>query len=215
MAGMGWKQWVRERLPADQLQGYLMDQVTSVWVSRAARTAGLAAPSDGMFSYLLDEKVHEKRQDGAWGPADPTVAAILVGGSGTTVIPTSVWTPLPLAGVDELDTHGGHDPAVNNSRWTCPAGEGGLYVVTTGTRIDTGTNVRSCGVRKNGVDIIARAQQSIPAYASLAIVVTSTPTLIPLAAGDYVEPIGFQASGGNLNATNSWNHMSLYRVARL
>lgn len=217
MAGLGWRQWVRERLPADLFQGYIQDQVTSVWSSRAARTAGIPAPSDGMFSYLLDERRHEVRQGGAWKPADPTVAAILLGSSAdTTTLPSGVWTPLPITGVEELDTHGGHSTTVTPSRWTCPAGEEGLYMVTTGTRIDTNVGVRSCSVRKNGTEIIQRAQQSIPTSVSQAIVVTSTPIVVSLTGGEYVEAIAFQNSGNNtLTATGTWHHMTVLRLARL
>lgn len=217
MAGMGWKQWVRERLSADQFQGYVQDQVTSVWSSRAARTAGIPAPSDGMVSYLTDERVLEVRRAGAWGPSNPTVAAILLGrAEDTTTLVSNVWTPLPLTGVEELDTHGGHSTSSNPSRWTCPAGEGGLYMATSGTRIDTNLGVRSAGIRKNGTEIIQRGQQSIPTYQSQAIVVTSTPLVLALVPGDYLEAIAYQNSGNNtLTANGVWHHLTVVRLARL
>jgi hypothetical protein len=154
---------------------------------------------------------------GAWkAQPNPAVAAILLGSASDTVsLPSGTWTPLPLTGVEELDTHGGHSTTVNPTRWTCPAGEDGLYLATSGTRIDTGLVVRSAGIRRNGTDLFQRAQQSIPTYTSQAIVVTSTPILLALAGGDYIEAMGYQNSGGALNATGTWHHLTVFRVARL
>lgn len=66
MAGLGHRTWTRERLTSADLQGYIQDQVVTVWASRSARTAGLPAPDDGMVSYLLDEDVLEQCTAGAW-----------------------------------------------------------------------------------------------------------------------------------------------------
>jgi hypothetical protein len=55
MAGLGKKTWATDDvLTAVDLNGYLADQVTMVFASGAARTAGIAAPSEGMVTYLSD-----------------------------------------------------------------------------------------------------------------------------------------------------------------
>lgn len=66
--GSGWKRWTRERLAADELQGYIQDQVVSVWPSSSARNAALAGTDlkDGMVSYLTDTGRVEIRHGGAW-----------------------------------------------------------------------------------------------------------------------------------------------------
>jgi len=53
MAGLGKKTWATDDvLTAVDLNGYLADQVTMVFASDVARTAGIASPSEGMVTYL-------------------------------------------------------------------------------------------------------------------------------------------------------------------
>lgn len=78
--GLGWKQWTRERLPAASLQGYLQDQVVAVFPSAAARAATIAAPTEGMHSYLADVKRREVYQNGAW-VAPEALGVIAFGGA--------------------------------------------------------------------------------------------------------------------------------------
>jgi hypothetical protein len=55
MAGLGWRSFVpNEVLTAANLQGYAVDQSVMVFASSAARSAALAAPSQGMLSFLSD-----------------------------------------------------------------------------------------------------------------------------------------------------------------
>jgi len=55
MAGLGYKLFASgEVLTAANLQGYAVDQSTMVFGSSAARTTALAAPSQGMMSFLND-----------------------------------------------------------------------------------------------------------------------------------------------------------------
>jgi hypothetical protein len=55
MAGLGKKTWATDDiLTAVDLNGYLADQVTMVFASSAARTAGITFPSEGMVTYLSD-----------------------------------------------------------------------------------------------------------------------------------------------------------------
>lgn len=55
MAGLGYKLFAAgEVLTAANLQGYAVDQSTMVFASSAARTTALAAPSQGMVSWLND-----------------------------------------------------------------------------------------------------------------------------------------------------------------
>lgn len=43
-------------------------------------------------------------------------------------IPSATATIIPFDGTDDFDSHGFHDPAVNPSRFTIPAGLGGKYM---------------------------------------------------------------------------------------
>lgn len=54
--GLGWKRWTRERLPADELQGYLQDQVVAVFPSNSVRDAelGVSDVPEGMHVYVIE-----------------------------------------------------------------------------------------------------------------------------------------------------------------
>lgn len=55
MAGLGRKVWsAGDVLAAAEVNGYLMDQAVMVFDDAAARTAAIAAPSEGMIAYLKD-----------------------------------------------------------------------------------------------------------------------------------------------------------------
>lgn len=55
MAGAGFKTFaVGEVLTATNVNTYLMQQAVMVFASAAARTSAIAAPSEGMVTYLKD-----------------------------------------------------------------------------------------------------------------------------------------------------------------
>lgn len=86
----GYKTWTRERLTSADLQGYIQDQVTTVWASRSARTAGHPAPSSGMLSYLIDEQVVELYRDGAWHTLRQTLVGFGTSGAGPQIATTTL-----------------------------------------------------------------------------------------------------------------------------
>jgi hypothetical protein len=56
MAGLGYKLFASgEVLTAANLQGYAVDQSVMSFATSAARTSALAAPSEGMVTYLADD----------------------------------------------------------------------------------------------------------------------------------------------------------------
>lgn len=69
MAGAGFKTFTAgEVLTAANTQNYLMDQAVMVFASSAARGSAIAAPSEGMFSYLSDGDALEFYSGTAWVP---------------------------------------------------------------------------------------------------------------------------------------------------
>jgi hypothetical protein len=67
MAGLGFKTFVAgDVLTAADVNGYLMQQAVMVFDSSAARASALAAPSEGMLSYLKDTDAIEKYNGAAW-----------------------------------------------------------------------------------------------------------------------------------------------------
>jgi hypothetical protein len=67
MAGLGRKTFVAgDILTAAQVQGYLQDQAIMVFASSAARGSAIAAPSQGMFSYLTSDSTLYTYDGSAW-----------------------------------------------------------------------------------------------------------------------------------------------------
>ena len=93
-----------------------------------------------------------------------------------------------------LDSNGFHDNATNPSRITVPTGFGGIYWVFGSVAFAATTGAIGAKVQKNGGDAFASLTQGV----SLNGTSVNIGQLLNLAAGDYVELFGYQASGGNL-----------------
>ena len=77
MAGLGRKVFAaNEVLTAADVNGYLMDQSVMVFADAAARTAAIAAPSEGMVAYLEDTSVLFFYNGSAWVPVDTTASGL-------------------------------------------------------------------------------------------------------------------------------------------
>ena len=87
MAGLGRKVFAaNEVLTAADVNGYLMDQTVMVFADATARTAAIAAPSEGMASYLIDTSSFEIYDGSAWaggGDITSVVAGTALTGGGT------------------------------------------------------------------------------------------------------------------------------------
>ena len=78
MAGAGYKQWVDgDILTAGDVNTYLMDQAVMVFADAAARTSAIAAPSEGMITYLANTNAVEKYTGSAWVNVNDNTDAIL------------------------------------------------------------------------------------------------------------------------------------------
>ena len=91
MAGLGRKVWgAGDVLAAADVNGYLMDQSVMTFADATARTAAIAAPTEGMVSFLQDTDALEYYDGAAWvgvsNPGDITsvVAGTALTGGGTT-----------------------------------------------------------------------------------------------------------------------------------
>ena len=86
MAGLGKKVWATDDiLTAVDLNGYLADQVVMVFDSVAARTAGIAFPSEGMVTYLTDSNT-------LWHYSGTTWVSIPTSATGTASYATTAGT---------------------------------------------------------------------------------------------------------------------------
>jgi len=110
MAGAGYKSWVDgDILTAGDVNTYLMQQAVMVFADASARTSAIAAPSEGMVTYLtgtdvieyydgaawqpiLDQDVIEAKGDLIVGTADDVVGRLAVGTDGYVLAADSVET---------------------------------------------------------------------------------------------------------------------------
>lgn len=76
MAGLGRKVFAAgEVLTAANVQNYLQDQAVMVFASVAARTTAIAAPSEGMISYLSDTNSVQYYDGATWADLVPSLAS--------------------------------------------------------------------------------------------------------------------------------------------
>lgn len=106
---------------------------------------------------------------------------------------------------ERVDVGAMHDTSSNTSRLTVPAGGGGLYAA--GGLIEFAANAtgrRGIQIRLNGTTIIARTEAANLGANDHPLTIA---TVYQLTAGDYLELMGFQGSGGNLNmaATSAYS----------
>ncbi len=114
-------------------------------------------------------------------------------------IANSVATALAFGGTDAYDTEGFHDPGVNNTRHTIPTGHGGKYHFLAGIQYAASpTGLRYLYFRLNGGGtILGFAIQDAVSTGPHLMQVEGDASLV---AGDYVEVICQQSSGGALNS---------------
>lgn len=133
-------------------------------------------------------------------PANPIVAATGGGGGGTLVgcgvsrstsqtLTNATHAAVIFNDADTWDTNSIHDPASNPSRFTIPAGHGGVWAFKTSVQFSANTNGdRQLSFTVNGSSPSNLWSQRVvpPGTAGRAAYVAATAELL-LAAGDYVE----------------------------
>jgi hypothetical protein len=116
---------------------------------------------------------------------------------------------------ERFDPYGFHDNAVNNTRLTVPAGRGGDYVISFASAwAPHATGRRQVQLRLNGVTPMAIDTDAATSDLTLPNRGTLT-TTYTLAAGDYVEAVVYQTSGGALDLSAGANfspELSMVRV---
>jgi hypothetical protein len=86
MAGLGRKVWgAGDVLAAADVNGYLMDQAVMVFADATARTAAIAAPTEGMVTYLSDTDALEYYDGSAFvGVSNPGDITAVTAGTALT-----------------------------------------------------------------------------------------------------------------------------------
>jgi hypothetical protein len=154
------------------------------WSTRPAAPAGgrILAESDGAtldrIELLSTPPAVHLRQ---------TSAQTLTTGTGTAI----------LFDTEDLDNYSGHSTSSNTSRYTCQLA--GWYKFSGGIGwASNGTGRRGTWWRKNGTDV--NGSEVNHHAGGTGILGTPARTIfISLAVNDYVELMGIQESGGNLN----------------
>lgn len=132
--------------------------------------------------------------------ANQTLRGCRVYNNAATTIASNgaVGTPVNWQ-VEEYDTDGYHSTSSNISRITIPSGLGGYY------RLDaslwfvlTAAGIRAIYWRKNGNTNLVGYTQVLPSGSNNLCYVGPS-IVVPLVAGDYVECMGLQNCGSNLD----------------
>ena len=206
-AGLGFIEFsTGDVLSASAANGYLASQTVMVFASAAARTSAIAAPQEGMVSYLKDTDVIQFYSGSAWtsvgGGASFVGCAVSNVSTGSISVSNNTDTVVTWD-TEAYDTDSFHSTVTNTSRMTIPTGKGGKYIVTSKFRWDTNTTGnRSVTFYVNGTGV--DGTNIAGNYASPFQVYTA---VLNVSAGDYVEVYAFQDSGGtrtlNLNQNQS------------
>lgn len=128
-------------------------------------------------------------------------------------IGNATFSEIAFNSPDIRDTDGFHSTATNNGRMTVPTGLGGLYMVGANVGWDSSpTGHRIVRLRKNGTTLIGTVDgpSSPTGFAPF----QNVNTVAFLNAGDYVEVIVWQNSGGALSTfsgtvgiQSAWMHL--------
>ncbi|MGY0232749.1 hypothetical protein [Longispora urticae] len=135
---------------------------------------------------------------------------VLVQQSVAQSVPNATFTGITFTGTDIKDTDGMHNPAVNPSRFT--AVTAGWYLVqATLSYAANSTGLRIVGFMLNADGVVHYAQQLPTVTTGGSATTLTTSGMVLLAAGQYVEVVGYQTSGGGLNTgTNETRFQALY-----
>jgi len=113
----------------------------------------------------------------------------------TQTFTTATWTTLTWDATASVDTYGGYNSGTSTSKYVAQVA--GTYRVNGLVNlVNNATGLRAARLAKNGTAVQGAQERRAPAPATGTTVPVGWE--IPLAVGDYVELLGFQASGGNL-----------------
>ena len=164
MAGLGYKTFAAgEILTAANLQGYATDQSVMVFESSAARTTALAAPSQGMVSFLEDSgttwvyyDTYSVSNPGGAKTAGwyPTFGAVFFATATRSAVSGTSYAvgASGFAYTELTDTLGWHSPSVNPDR-IIPNVEG-IYRATVSAQFaSNATGSRDADLQDTGADL--------------------------------------------------------------
>ena len=140
------------------------------------------------------------------GAGSTSFVGAKVNNAGTQSISNDTVTAVTF-NAEEFDTDAYHSTVSNTSRMTIPSGKGGKYHVLGGTRC-AGSTLWTVAIGVNGTRI--RSQTAFPTASDV-----QTSAYVSVVAGDYIELLVHQNSGGALDvghATTAFiqSHLAVY-----
>jgi hypothetical protein len=135
-----------------------------------------------------------------WDPVSPVDFPFARLRQTTAVGPfsASTWVDMPMQGED-FDSHNGHDLVTNNSRWYCPAGQGGLYAVEANVSFGAfgaGGYIVAARIAKNASEINGAQSHTSNLNAGGGPQQATGRHLVQVAPGDYLYVQGYTSAGG-------------------
>lgn len=159
--------------------------------------------------------VKETTANAAYAPKVTKGARVFLSAA-TTLIPNATWTAVGFVN-ESRDTDAFHDNATNTSRLTVPAGLGGQYSIEAMVEFAVNaTGFRIARITVNGVLANRLGEHSSAAVSGNETTLNPVVGAVTLAAGDYVEVMVYQTSGGALAITGQASgyatHLALHRL---
>lgn len=168
-------------------------------VPDAAAQSALGVLPEGFQTYRIDLNILYMYDSGnvPVTPVQPHVADVYQT-SGQSISNNS-WTPINFT-AENADPNGIHSTVTNTSRITIPAGYPTAYYEATGIFCTaSGSGAATCAIAKNGTKLVGSSPRVPMPADGFGIGLATRPIVVVLAAGDYVELHGLQASGGPVN----------------
>jgi hypothetical protein len=123
-----------------------------------------------------------------------TTKGCFIAANSSPSLTTATLTAVTFGAADIFDTDAFHNPSTNNSRITIPTGLSGWYKIYGQTSWPNFSGNKRLTFRKNGTTNLV-VQDS----GSVDITTLSNQIVANLVAGDYIEMVVRQSSGGNQN----------------
>lgn len=120
--------------------------------------------------------------------------------STTQSVSNGAWNGLSMD-TNLFDTYSGHSTSVNNSEYVAQI-TGYYLVIARASFANNTTGLRGAGITTNGAAVGTATPQVLGPTTATSIPTVECVDIVQMSAGQYVQAIGFQSSGGAL-ATNA------------
>ena len=206
MAGAGFKTFVDgDILTAAQVNTYLMQQSVMVFADAAARTSGIAAPSEGMITYLVDTNAVEKYTGASWVNVNDNTDAILktiVDAKGDLIAGTAADTVDRLAVGTNGQVLTADSSTSTGLKWATAAGAGKIKQVLSTFKNDGFSSTSTTNVDVTGLSVSitpSSASNKVLVLVSYYIEASAGIVLLDLVRGSTV--IGSGSGGSTFNSS--------------